>query len=350
MTIEPTMRAALLREHGDVDAIRIESVPVPNPGPGEVRIEVRASTLNWLDVAIRRGPKFGAIPLPIIGGADIAGVVEAVGDGVDDWATGDEVLVYPLVGCGHCAACRQGEPAVCPEHRIFGEHLNGGMAEYTIVPASTLLDKPRALTFAEAAALPVVFMTAWHMLITRAGLRAGETILILGAGGGVASAGIQIANLAGARVLTTTSTSDKTVKAKELGAEEVFNYRDPGWVQSVLDATSGRGVDIVQDNVGALSWPDALASLARNGRLVSTGSHSGSEVTFDLSRIYHRQLQIIGANGGTYEELATALRLVEQGYLKPVVDSVLPLDEIREGHRRLEKHEHFGKIVIEPPS
>jgi NADPH2:quinone reductase len=342
------MKAAVLKKHGDRDAIRIEDVPQPEPGQAEVRIKVQACALNWLDVAVRRGPKFGAIPLPIIGGGDIAGVIDTAGPSVDSWKPGDEVVVYPLVTCGICEYCRAGEPTVCPEHQIFGEHIDGGLAEYAVVPAYNLLAKPKSLSFVEAAAVPVVFMTAWHMLMTKAQLQAGETVLILGAGGGVASAGISIARLAGARVLATTSTILKAEHALELGAEQVFNYREDDWVQAVLNETGGRGVDLVQDNVGAKTWPSALKVLAGNGRLVSTGSHSGAEVTFDLSQIYHRQLRIIGANGGTYQELATILDLMEEGRLKPIVDKVLPLNEIHEGHRLLEEYDHFGKIVIEP--
>jgi NADPH:quinone reductase-like Zn-dependent oxidoreductase len=342
------MKAAVLKKHGGREAVQIEDVPQPEPGPTEVRIKVQACALNWLDIAVRRGPKFGAIPLPLIGGGDIAGVVDAIGSEVDSWKTGDEVVVYPLVTCGACEHCRAGEPTVCPEHKIFGEHIDGGLAEYTVVPAYNLLTKPKNLSFVEVAAVPVVFMTAWHMLMTKAQLRAGETVLILGAGGGVASAGIAIARLAGARVLATTSTILKAEYARELGAEQVFNYREDDWVQAVLNETGGRGVDLVQDNVGAKTWPSALEMLAGNGRLVSTGSHSGAEVTFDLSQIYHRQLRIIGANGGTYQELATVLDLMERGRLKPIVDKVLPLDEIHEGHRLLEEYDHFGKIVIEP--
>lgn len=216
------MRAAVLRHHGERDAIRLEDIPVPNPEYGEVRVQVKASALNWLDVAVRRGPKFGEIPLPLIGGSDIAGVVDKLGEGTSGWEVGDSVVVYPLVTCRVCEYCRRGEPTTCPQHRIFGEHIDGGLAEYTIVPAANLLRKPSCLSFVEAAALPVVAMTAWHMLITVGQLRSGETALILGAGGGVASIGIQIANHAGARVLTTTSTPDKVARAVQLGAHEAF--------------------------------------------------------------------------------------------------------------------------------
>ena len=341
------MKAAVLREHGGRENVRIEDVPMPAPGPKGARVEVRACALNWLDVAVRQGPKFGTIDLPIIGGGDIAGVIDSVGDLVEDWRPGDEVVIYPLITCGLCEFCRAGEPTVCPKHQILGEHIDGGLAEYTIAPAANLLRKPKNLSFVEAAAVPVVFMTAWHMLLTKADLRAGETVLILGAGGGVASAGLEIARLAGARVLTTTSTEHKAERALEVGAHRVFNYRDEDWVQAVIDETHGRGVDLVQDNVGAKTWPKALQTLARNGRLVSTGSHSGAEVTFNLSQVYHRQIRIIGANGGTYPELVTIFNLMEKERLKPIVDTVLPLEQIHEGHRRLEEYAHFGKIVME---
>ncbi len=341
-----TMMAAVLYEHGDRSQIRVESVPMPEPGPGEIRVRVHACGLNWLDVAVRRGPKFGAIPLPIIGGADIAGVVDALGAGVNRWRTGDSVVVYPLVTCGVCEHCRRGEPTTCPEHRIFGEHVNGGLAEFVVVPADNLLPKPANLSFEAAAALPVVAMTAWHMLVKIGQVRAGEDVLVIGAGGGVASIGIQVARLSGARVFATTSTPEKVAKAQALGASAVFNYLDPDWTEQVLNATGGRGVDLVQDNVGAATWTSGLRCLARNGRLVSCGSHSGSQVSLEIDQIYHRQLRILGSNGGTYNDLSAVLTLAEAGRLDPVVDTILPLEQIREGHRLLEEKNHFGKVVI----
>ncbi len=312
-----------------------------------MRLRVRACALNWLDVGIRRGPKFGEIPLPLIGGADIAGMVDKLGPGVSGWQVGDPVLVYSLITCGVCENCRRGEPTTCPEHRIIGEHIDGGLADYCVVPAANLLAKPANLTFVEAAAVPVVFMTAWHMLFSVGQLQIGEHVLIPGAGGGVASAGIQLAHHAGAVVYTTTSTQEKAEQARALGAAHVFNYREDNWIEAVLKGTGGRGVDLIQDNVGVATWADALRTLARNGRFVTCGSHSGAEVTLDIGQIYHRQLRILGSNGGAYGDLAAALRLIEDGHVRPVVHAVLPLEEIQEGHRLLEAHEHFGKIVIE---
>ena len=342
-----TMTAAVLHEHGERDAIRLEELPLPEAGPGEVRLRVQACALNWLDVGVRRGPKFGAIPLPLIGGGDIAGVVDNLGLGVEEFERGDEVVVYPLMTCGRCEHCRAGEPTTCPEHRIIGEHVDGGLAAYTVVPAANLLPKLPRLSFVEAAALPVVSMTAYHMLVHVGQLRVGETVLIVGAGGGVASMGIQLARLAGARVLATTSTAEKAEQARRLGADAVFNYREPDWSDRVWQATGERGVDLVQDNVGAATWPAGLRLLARNGRLVSCGSHSGATVELEIGQIYHRQLRILGSNGGTFSDLATVLALAERGDVEPVVDTVLPLTEIHEGHRLLEEGEHFGKVVID---
>jgi len=341
------MKAVVLRQHGDRDAIQIEDIPIPEPASGEVRIRVHACALNWLDVGIRRGPKFGEIPLPLTTGVDVAGTIDALGENVSQWKSGDAVTVFPLITCGECEHCRRGDVTICAKHRIIGEHLNGGLAEYVVVPAQNLIAKPENLSYIETAALPVVAMTAWHMLITVARLQAGETVFVPGAGGGVASIGIQIAKYAGARVITSTSRSSKMEYAKDLGADVIVNYHEEDWVQQVIDATGGRGVDVVQDNVGALTWANSLKTLARNGRMVVCGSHSGSDFNLAIPQIYHRQLSILGANGGTYNELVTALNLANTGALRPVIDRVLPLDQIHEGHRILEEHDHFGKVVMQ---
>ncbi len=341
------MRAAVFHEHGDRDVIQLEQVVIPQPASDEVRIKVHACALNWLDVGIRRGPQFGAVPLPLTTGVDVSGLIDAVGSDVRGWSAGDAVTFYSLVTCGECEFCRDGEVTVCPQHKIIGEHMNGGLAEYTVVPARNLIAKPANLTHIEVAALPVVSKTAWHMLISVARLQAGETVFIPGAGGGVASMGIQIAKHAGATVIASTSTVEKMERARELGADHVVNYRDTNWVEQVIDLTEGRGVDVAQDLVGAMTWGDSLRTLARNGRLVVCGSHSGKSFNLRIPQIYHRQLSILGSNGGTYNELRHCLELANQGILRPVIDRVLPLSQIREGHRILEEHDHFGKVVIQ---
>ncbi|MDE2747350.1 MAG: zinc-binding dehydrogenase [Chloroflexota bacterium] len=340
------MRAAIFHEHGERDRIRVEPVPIPQPAAGQARIKVHACALNWLDVGIRRGPQFGAVPLPLITGVDVSGVIDALGANVAGWRVGDAVTFYSLVTCGDCEFCRAGDVTVCPHHRIIGEHMNGGLAEYTVVPARNLIAKPTNLTHVEVAALPVVSMTAWHMLVTVARLKAGESVFIPGAGGGVASMGIQIAKLAGATVIASTSTPEKMERARALGADHVVNYKDRAWVEQVIACTDGRGVDVAQDLVGAATWADSLRTLKRNGRMVVCGSHSGRSFDLRIPQIYHRQLSILGANGGTFNELRACLELANQGALKPVIDRVLPLSAIREGHRILEERDHFGKVVI----
>ena len=342
-----TMLAVRFHEHGGRDVLRLEQVPMPQPAAHEVRIKVQACALNWLDIGIRRGPQFGAVPLPLTTGVDVCGVVDAVGAAVTDWRAGDEVTLYSLITCGSCEFCRAGELTVCPQHQIIGEHSDGGLAEYMLAPARNLIKKPPNLSFVEVAALPVVSKTAWHMLITVARLKAGETVFIPGAGGGVTSMGIQIAKYAGARVIASTSTAEKMTKARELGADAVVNYREADWVEQVLDWTGGRGVDVAQDLVGAQTWADSLRTLARNGRMVVCGSHSGKQFDLRIPQIYHRQLSILGSNGGSYNELCTVLALANQGALRPVIDRVLPLTEIHEGQRILEEHDHFGKVVMQ---
>ncbi len=341
-----TMTAAVFYEHGERDVLRLERLPIPQPGAGEVRIKVHACALNWLDVGIRRGPQFGAVPLPLTTGVDVCGVIDSFGDGVTSWQVGDAVTLYSLVTCGLCEHCRAGDVTICPQHQIIGEHTHGGLAEYMLAPARNLIAKPERLSAVEVAALPVVSMTAWHMLITVVRLQAGETVFIPGAGGGVASMGIQIAKQAGATVIASTSSERKMAKARELGADHVVNYRDSDWVEQVIAWTGGRGVDVAQDLVGAQTWASSLRTLARGGRLVVCGSHSGKQFPLHIPQIYHRQLSILGSNGGTYNELCRVLALANDGLLRPVIDRVLPLAEIREGHRILEEHDHFGKVVM----
>ena len=342
-----TMLAAVFHEHGERDVIQLERAPLPQPGAGEARVKVHACALNWLDVGIRRGPQFGAVPLPLTTGVDVSGVVDALGADASGWQVGDEVTLYSLVTCGDCELCRAGEVTVCPDHQIIGEHSNGGLAEYMLAPARNLIAKPKRLSHIETAALPVVAGTAWHMLITVARLQAGESVFIPGAGGGVASMGIQIAKHAGATVIASTSTAEKMAKARDLGADLVVNYRDEDYVEQVIALTGGRGVDVAQDLVGAQTWADSLRTLARNGRMVVCGSHSGKQFDLRIPQIYHRQLSILGANGASYNELRRVLELADQGLLRPVIDRVLPLDQIREGHRILEEHDHFGKVVMQ---
>ncbi len=343
------MRAVLIRRHGGPDVLEHADVPTPAPGPGQVLVRLRAAALNHADIAVRAGwAHFGA-SLPMILGIEGAGEIAALGPGAPG-QVGARVLLDPLQNCGRCRYCRSGRENICLDFRVPGEHIDGTLAEYIAVPAANALPLPDGLSDEEAAAIPVAFNTAWHLLITRGRLQAGETILVVGAGGGVASAGVQIALLAGARVIATTSTAEKAARLRELGADEVINYREtPDFDQAVLDLTDGAGVDVVQDNVGLATFQKSLNSLTKGGRFLGVGSHTGTWVQAQLWQIYNRELQIIGSHQGTHAELQTVLDLVGRGRLRPLVDHVFPLAQAAAAHRRLDVGDQFGKIVVSIP-
>src|SRR5436190_11463155 len=341
------MKAIIVREHGGTDKLELAEVPDPALKPGQAIVRVRAVALNHLDVWVRRGVPGHKFPLPIIPGAEVAGVIDQIAPD-DRWKAGDEVLVAPGYSCGLCIACLSGNDPLCHnEHGIFGESRDGGCAEKIAVPVRNLLRKPAALTFAEAAAVPLDMLTAWHMLVTRAQLRPGETVLVHAGGSGVGSAAIQIARLWGASVFATAGSAAKAGRAKELGAQETILYREVDFVAEVRRLTGKRGVDVVFEHVGADTFERSLKSLARGGRLVTCGSTSGAEVTINLRLVFFKLLSILGSTMGSLAELHEIMKHVEEGHLRPVVDRVLPLDQIAEGHQVLEEREAFGKVVLE---
>lgn len=341
------MRAAGFYEHGDLDRLQIIEAPRPEPGPGEVLIEVRAVALNHLDLWVLQGLPGLQLEMPHIGGSDIAGVIAEVGDGVTGISVGQRVVVNPTLSCGTCEWCRRGEDSLCDEFGVIGEHTRGGMAEYVAVPARNVMLFPQATPFPDAAAAPLVFLTAWRALITRGKLRPGEDVLILGASGGVATAAIQIAKLAGARVFAVTSSSERMEKARALGADWVVDRTQENWSNAVYQATNRRGVDLVLENVGAATWFDSLRSARKNGRIVTYGATTGPRPRTDIRYIFWKQLQIIGTTMSSHQEFVDVMNLVWQGKLKPVVDRVLPLEEVREAYRVLKAGEQFGKVVLE---
>jgi NADPH:quinone reductase-like Zn-dependent oxidoreductase len=290
--------------------------------------------------------------MPHILGSDIAGVVSEVGDGVSGVSPGDEVVIQPGLSCGRCLRCLQGRDSECPDYAVFGAQVDGGYTESLSVPAENLLPKPKTLSFAEAASVPLVFLTAWHMLVERARLRPGEDVLVLAAGSGVGIAAIQVAKLWGARVIATASTETKLEKARELGADEEINYREKDFADEVRRLTDGRGVDVVIEHVGVETFGKSLRSLARGGRLVTCGATSGPRIEADLRFIFARHLSILGSFMGGKRELMELLPLFDAGKLRPVVDRIFPLEEAPEAHRRMERREQFGKIVLEvrPPA
>jgi NADPH:quinone reductase-like Zn-dependent oxidoreductase len=339
------MKAILIREHGGLDKLEITDVPDAIARPGEAVVRVRAVALNHLDIWLRRGVPGHKFPLPMIPGSEVAGVVESVDD--PRWKAGDEVIVAPGYSCGLCTACLSGNDPICRNFGLFGETVSGGAAEKMAVPIRNLIRKPAALSFAEAAALPLDMLTAWHMLIARAQLRPGETVLVQAGGSGVGSAAIQIAKLWGATVYATAGTAAKAARAKTLGADETIVYTDHDFVDEVRRLTAKRGVDIVFEHVGGETFEKSLRALAKGGRLVTCGSTSGGEVTINLRLIFFKLLSILGSTMGSLAELHDIMKFVESGRLHPVIDRILPISEVAEGHRILEAREAFGKIVFE---
>lgn len=343
------MKALVFHEHGELDKLQIADVPRPEPGPGEVMMEVKASALNHLDIWVRRGWPGLKLTMPHILGADGAGVVAALGEGVTGIEVGTRYAIDPGVNRYQDDYTRRGLDSVSPGYYIIGEHAPGFHAEYAIIPATNLLPLPDDVDFSSAAAASLVFLTAWRMLIHRAQVRAGESVLILGAGGGVNSAAIQIAKYAGCTVYATTSSQVKMEKSRELGADVVLNYRkDPEWSKTIYRLTDKRGVDVVVDNVGQATWHDSLRAVARGGRIISVGNTSGPVAQTDVRFIFGKQISIIGSTMGSHQDYRDVMRLVFNGTVQPVIHQVMPLDQGVEAVEILERGEQFGKIVLVP--
>ncbi|HEU4324391.1 MAG TPA: zinc-binding dehydrogenase [Roseiflexaceae bacterium] len=342
------MKAIVFYEHGDLDALSYADVAEPVAGPGEVLVQVKAVALNHLDLWVRRGIPGLKLALPHIGGSDVAGVVAAVGQGVEQRWVGQRVVVNPALSCGVCEFCRKGEQSLCVKFQILGEHTPGGLAEYVVAPAANLYPIPDDYPFVQAAAVPLVYQTAWRALVGQARLRAGERVLIMGAGGGVATAAIQIARQAGAYIYAVTSTAEKEQRARELGADETINYKETDFAKEIWRRTGRRGVDVVLENVGPATWAGSVRALAKGGRLVTFGATTGRMAETDLNLLFWNQVALIGSTMASYAEFDAVMREVFSGRLKPVVNRVLPLSEGREAQRILEAGEQFGKIVLEP--
>jgi NADPH:quinone reductase-like Zn-dependent oxidoreductase len=286
--------------------------------------------------------------LPHILGNDIAGVVRQAGELVTWVSAGDEVMLQPGVSCGHCRECLRGADNLCPEYNILGYRRDGGYAELVTAPGVNVIPKPQNLSWEEAAALPLVTVTAWHMLVTRAQVRAGEDVLIHAAGSGVGSIGIQVAKLQGARVIATAGSDEKLEKARSLGADEVVNYTREDWPKEIRRLTAKRGVDVVFEHTGADTWPGSVMSLAKNGRLVTCGATSGFDARTDLRQVFYRHLSLLGSFMGSKAELLDAMKFIERGAIRAVIDRTLPLAEARQAHELIEDRAQFGKLVLVP--
>jgi NADPH:quinone reductase-like Zn-dependent oxidoreductase len=342
------MKAVIFNQHGGPEVLQYTDVPDPTFKANEVLVEVRACALNHLDVWARSGLRGISIPFPHILGNDVAGVVREVGELVTWVQPGQEVMVQPGVSCGHCLACLEGRDNMCPEYDIVGYRRDGGYAQLVAVPGVNIVPKPKSLKWGEAAALPLVTVTAWHMLVTRANVQPGETVLVHAAGSGVGSIGIQVARLRGAKVIATAGSDEKLAKAKELGADEVVNYSRQDWPKEVKRLTDRAGVDVVFEHTGAETWEGSIAVLKNGGRLVTCGATSGFDARTDLRQVFYRQLSLLGSFMGSKGELLEALKFVESGQIRAVVDRVMPLAEARRAHELLEDRAHFGKLVLVP--
>jgi NADPH:quinone reductase-like Zn-dependent oxidoreductase len=342
------VRGYRIDEHGGTDRLVLRELPDPVPGPGEALVRVRACGINHLDVWVRRGVPGHRFPLPLVPGAEVAGTVEATGAGVDDLEPGAPVVVGAGVSCGHCERCLAGEDWLCPRYGLLGEHRDGGAAELVAVPRRNLFPIPRGLSYLEAAAVPLVFLTAWHMLATRAALRPHEDVLLHAAGSGVTTAGIQIAKLLGARrILVTSSTAAKLPRALALGATQGFDTSEVDFAKAAREATGGRGVDVVFDHVGGETLERSFKCLARGGRIVLCGATSAPTAEIPLRAVFFKSLSILGSTMGSLAELGRLLPWFESSELVPVVGATLPFGELAAAHERLERREVFGKIVLE---
>jgi NADPH:quinone reductase-like Zn-dependent oxidoreductase len=342
------LKALHFLQHGELDAVRYGEVSDPVVQPGHVLVKVRACAINHLDIWVRRGWPGLKLAMPHWCGADVAGEVAQLGEGVAGWRIGDKVVVDPGVSTTEDEFTRRGEASVSPGYRILGEQVRGGAAEYLAVPASNLLLMPETLGFPEAAAPLLVSLAAWRMLIHRAGLKAGETVLVVGAGGGVNSMAIQIAKLAGARVYVVCGNEEKANRAKELGADVAVDRSRGDWVKEVYRLTNKRGVDVVVDNVGKATLTGSMQAVARGGRIVIIGNTSGPQAEIDIRYIFGKQISLIGSTMGSHQDFRDVTSLLWAGKLRPVIDRVMPLSQGIEAYRIMERGEQFGKIVLIP--
>jgi NADPH:quinone reductase-like Zn-dependent oxidoreductase len=340
--------AVVLRAHGGPEVLVRETIELPDPGPREVRIRVRAVAVNHLDLWVRRGLPNLKLEYPHRLGADIAGEVDALGPGARGTRVGDRVVVAPALSCGVCEQCLAGRDNLCRKYAILGEHTQGGYARHVVVPDANVLPYPGELPFAQAASVPLVFLTAWQMVVEKAHVRPGQTVLVQAAGSGVSTAAIQIAKLFGARVIATTGSESKVERALALGADHVIVSGKHDFVAEVKRLTDKRGADVVVEHLGGDVLTRSVLATAGGGRIVTCGATTGFEAKVDLRHVFFRQIEILGSTMGSRASLFGILDLVKQGKLRPVVDRTLSLWDAAEAHRVLEAREAFGKVVLDP--
>ena len=340
------MKAAVIHEHGDLDVLKVEDVKEPEPGRGEVVLKILCAGLNHLDIWVRRGRQGAQMKMPHILGSDAVGVVAAVGNGVQSPKVGDEVIIDPALSCGRCEFCRQGQQSLCASFGLMGLSRPGTFAEQVAVPAGNCYPKPPHMSDEQAGVFALASVTAWRMLMTRARVRPGESVLIHGIGGGVALWALQFAKLTGAEVLVTSSSDDKLSRAAELGADHTINYAKEDVGKRVAEVTSGRGVDVAVDAVGAATWPLDFACVRKGGRIVLCGVTTGATAETDLRALYWNQLTVMGSTMGSAEDFRQMVRAVTANKRRPVMDEDFPLENVRDATERMETGRQFGKIAL----
>jgi NADPH:quinone reductase-like Zn-dependent oxidoreductase len=342
------MKAVVFEQHGGPAVLDYKEVPDPKPGRGDVLIEVKATSVNHIDIFLRRGMPGIKVTMPKIVGSDAAGIIRETGPDVSGLAAGQRVTINPGISCGRCEFCTAGFGSQCVSYAMVGENRDGAYAELVAVPAHIVLPIPDSLSFEAAAAAPLVFLTAWSMMVGKGNIRPGEDVLILGAGAGVGTAAIQIAKLAGCRVYATASTDEKLERARKLGADVLINYKNEEFDKKIRDLTNKRGVDVVVDYVGADTWVRSLRSARKGGRVLTCGATTGFAPQTDLRQIFFRQVQVIGSTMGSHREFLEVMKCIFRGELTPVIDKVLHLSEARKAHELVEERAIFGKIVLTP--
>lgn len=343
------MRAIVMRGHGDLDVLRLEEVPDPVPGSGEVLVRVRAVAVNRLDLWVRENVGHAyTVTLPLIPGYDVAGEVAALGTDTPEARTGDRVYVHYDYSCGRCEFCLDGDETLCASYGCMGVNHQGGYAEFVVAPIRNLFPLGPSTSFEAAAAVGSVYLTAYHMLFPRGELRAGETVLVMAAGSGVGGAALQLARWAGATVFATAGSADKRERAIGDGAAKAIDYTVPNWHEQLLDATGGRGADLIVDHTGSEYFGEAVRALAPRGRMVFCGASSGAQAELDLIDLFARQISLIGSSDGTRRELLVVLRLLEAGVIAPRISAGMPLEEACAAQERLARRDHYGRILLAP--
>ena len=341
------MKAVVIHGHGGIEKLSFEERAVPEIAADEVLVQVKSVALNHLDLWVREGWSGLKLEMPHVLGSDAAGVVVEVGDVVKNVSVGNEILLAPGWGCGFCNHCLAGNDNYCTHYKVLGENVQGAYAQYVKIPRQNAFPIPKGLGFDDAAAIPLVFLTAWHMLVDQARVQPGEDVLVLAAGSGVGSAAIQIAKLFGARVIATASTDAKLQKARELGADETVNYEAEDFLEQVKRFTNTKGVEVLVEHVGKSTWEKSIKALAKGGRLVTCGATSGYDPVIDLRHVFFRELKIFGNFMGRKEGLKQALKFFPN-QLKPVVDTTFALQDAAKAHERLKNREQFGKVILNP--